>query len=301
MFYMRRIFHGFFIMIVGCWRLSNLVIKPRKLSCDTALKLEEKRGRYNKEFYKTVNSSNFHIRSNFGYDISCVMLEPKKENLEKDKVAILCHGFTHAKYGCLIYGEIYLKMGYRVIIYDHCNHGSSGGCYTSMGHYEKHDLKKVVDWCYNNFGPDCRIVTHGESMGGATVLLHLAIDNRVKCVVADCAYSDLSLLLEHQLKVYYHLPKFIIKIESLITYLRAGFWYSDVSPIKVVSKTKTPILFIHGKKDRYVPTYMTKDMYKSKKGKKAIYLVARAKHAQSFVKNRIGYEEKVKKFVNKYI
>ena len=47
--------------------------------------------------------------------------------------------------------------------------------------------------------------------------------------------------------------------------------------------------------------HMTKDMYKSKKGKKAIYLVARAKHAQSFVKNRIGYEEKVKKFVNKYI
>ncbi len=291
------------ILLIGAylWRLSELIIKPKKIGSDAQLKIEEKRGRFNKEFYKKIKRTKFNIRSHFGYFVSCELFQPKEWEVEEGKIAILSHGFGRSKYGCLVYGEMYLKKGYRVIMYDHRNHGSSGKAYTSMGYYEKYDLKQIVDWCYGKYGDDCRIVTHGESMGAATVLLHLAIDDRVKCVVADCGYSDLTQLLKHQIKVYYHLPKFLIKIESVITNIRAGFRYSDVSPIKAVAETDIPILFIHGKRDRYVPTYMSKEMYKTKKGEKAIYLVSGAKHTESYMKNKKGYEEKVENFINKYM
>lgn len=289
----------------GIWCLSSMVLRPKKLSCNRIYQIEAKMGKFNEANYKKTKKKGFMIPSDFGYSLSCELLEPEIDIGTRygawHHIAILCHGFSQGKYKSLIYAEIFLDMGFKVLIYDHRNHGLSGRAHTSMGYYEKHDLKKLVDWCYKCYGSNCKIITHGESMGAATALLHLGIDKRVSSTIADCAYSDLKELLRHQVKCYYHMPKCLVPIESLITYLRAGFWYSQVSPMRVVSEVDTPILFIHGKKDKYVPTSMSKKMYKSKKNKKALFLVAGAGHAQSCVKNRKAYENAIRKFVDKYM
>jgi len=207
----------------------------------------------------------------------------------------------YAKYGSIKYIEMFQKLGFAVLIYDHRNHGESGKAFTTMGFYEKYDLKRIIDWCVEQYGPDCRILTHGESMGAATVLMHLDIDDRVMCAIADCAYSDLKLLLCHQLRQYYHLPRFLIPLESCLTYLRAGFWYRQVSPVQVIGQVNTPVLFIHGKRDNFVPASMSKQMYSVKKDHKAIYLVAGARHADSYCTNKEGYEARVCYFVQKYM
>ncbi len=281
----------------GLWWLTDLVLKPKHLSCNRSFRMEAALGKFNPEAYQKTKKQWFMVRSEFGYSLSCELLEPERDC---DKLAILCHGFSHSKYGSLIYAELFLQLGYKVLIYDHRNHGFSGKAFTTMGYFEKYDLKRIVDWCYSRFGPKIKLVTHGESMGGATVLMHAGIDSRIRCVISDCAYSDLKQLLIHQMKTYYHLPKLLIPVESLITYLRAGFWYREVSPIKVVSRTDHPVLFIHGKKDEFVPVYMAKQMYDCKKDKKAIYLVAGAAHAQSCLKNRSGYARVMEGFLEKY-
>lgn len=292
------------VWLIEClWFLCNLIIKPRKLSCEKIFENEVAGGKFDKAVYERTRKVKFHIKSDFGYIISCELLKPNRtsERLKEHKIAILSHGLGCSKYTSLKYVTIFLKRGFKVLIYDQRNHGLSGGACTSMGYYERYDLKKLVDWCYKHFGENCRIITHGESMGAATVLMHLGIDQRVKGVIADCSYSDLKVLLRHQLKQYYHLPKWLIPVESCITYLRTGFWYSEISPIRVISDIETPVMFIHGKRDSFVPAYMSKQMYACKKKNKAIYLVARAKHAESFCKNRIGYEQKVDGFLKKYI
>ncbi|HHT57724.1 alpha/beta hydrolase [Herbinix luporum] len=281
------------------WGLSNMILRPKRLSSGMVYKMAVRDGKLNEERYKKIKKKQFMVLSDYGYKLSCELLIPAYWN--NKNIAILCHGFSQCKYKSLIYAEIFIKMGFAVLIYDHRNHGLSGKAYTSMGYYEKYDLKKLVDWCLKAYGSDCKIITHGESMGATTVLLHLGIDDRVICTIADCAYSDLKELLIHQLKSYYHLPKLLIPIESFITYLRAGFRYEDVSCESVIRKVKTPVLFIHGKKDSYVPAIMSKKMYKSKERNKALYLVAGAGHGKSCIVNPKGYEEKVEKFVKKYI
>jgi len=309
----------------GIWWISGMIIRPKKLSCDRVYKMEVKAGKFDEELYRKTKKLKFTILSDYGYNLSCELLDGTgyiKDRISSGDlisvdsgsansdgaghqkqipVAILCHGFCQSKYRSLVYAEIFLKMGFVVIIYDHRNHGLSGKAYTTMGYYEKFDLMKIVDWCYNTIGPGCQIVTHGESMGAATVLLHLGIDKRVVCTIADSAYSDLNELLRHQFKYYYLLPKFLIPMESFVTYLRAGFWYRDVSPISVVSNVDTPVLFIHGKKDKYVPAEMSRKMYAYKKSNKALYLVANAGHTKSCVKNKKAYEEKIEEFVRKYM
>ena len=311
------------LLILWCleclWCLSDLIIKPRMLSYKKGYLREVDSKKFDEQIYRKRAKQIFRIRSDYGYMIVGEYIDGSyknkvKSDIEEDKkvksnevnknnkkIVILCHGLGYARYGSIKYIEMFLQLGFSVVIYDHRNHGQSGKAHTSMGFYEKYDLQRVVDWCYEQHGEDCTIVTHGESMGAATVLLHLGIDNRVKCAIADCAYSDLRQLLRHQLKQYYHLPYFLISIESMLTYLRAGFWYQQVSPIKVVSQTDIPILFIHGKVDNFVPATMSQQMYQAKKKNKALFLVAKARHAESYCKNKESYEKTVGEFLKTYL
>jgi len=280
-----------------------MIINPRNLSYKKGFQRELRCNKFNNKIYEGWKKTSFRLKSDYGYVLSCELFEPDEEETVEGikKIAILCHGLGCAKYESIKYAEIFIKLGFKVLVYDHRNHGLSGKAYTSMGYYEKYDLRKVVSWCKDRYGKECKIITHGESMGAATVLMHLEIDSRVDCVIADCAFSDLKVLLCHQLKQFYHLPRFLIPIESVLIYLRAGFWFKQVSPIKVIRNTNIPILFIHGKRDNFVPAYMSKAMYQAKKKRKAIYLVAKAKHAESYCMNKKGYEERVSEFLRKYL
>ena len=300
------------IVLVGIWMfewlwcLSNLIVKPRMLPYGKGYLREINCNKVDSEEYYSWEKEIFTLKSDYGYRLSCERLDGRDDNIKnkrenKKKIAILCHGLGYAKFSGIKYAKMFFRLGYQVIIYDHRNHGYSGKAHTSMGFYERYDLKKIVDWCFERYGRDCYIITHGESMGAATVLLHLGIDHRIKGAIADCAYSDLTQLLCHQLKQYYHLPCFLIPVESFLTYLRAGFWYNEVSPIRVVRHTLTPVLFVHGKIDNLVPADMSRQMYQRKKKNKAIYLVAKAKHAQSYCKNKKGYEMAVERFLSRYL
>ncbi len=293
-------------MVEWLWCLSDLILKPRMLPYNKGYQREINCNKADPEEYYTWDKEIFTLKSDYGYRLSCELLDGRAEEVreqEKEKspakVVILSHGLGYAKYSSLKYAAMFFRLGYQVLIYDHRNHGYSGKAHTSMGFYEKYDLKCIVDWCVERFGTDCRIITHGESMGAATVLLHLGIDHRVSAAIADCAYSDLTKLLCHQLKQYYHLPCFLIPLESVLTYFRAGFWYNEVSPISTVRHILTPVLFIHGKVDNFVPAEMSRQMYLAKKKNKAIYLVAGARHAESYCRNKEKYEKIVEEFLGK--
>ncbi|MDF2590021.1 MAG: hypothetical protein K0S41_3862 [Anaerocolumna sp.] len=295
------------IILLASFGLSNIILKPRVVKNEKLFELELEKGRIKEQFYKNCLKRDFIIKSRYGYDLSCELLD---NDISKDqfvkpnkviKVAIICHGYTRGKYSSIMYAELFLKRGITVLIYDHRNHGLSGKAYTTMGYYESYDLQTVVDWCYKEFGPNLAIVTHGESMGAATVLSHLAIDKRVSCVIADCPYANLMNLIKYQIKKYYHLPKFpFLYIARFIIKLRAGFWIDNVAPIECVKSSKVPILFIHGLLDDYVPYTMSKEMYDAKLDQKEIYLAPNAKHASSCQKNPNEYEIVFNNFLNHY-
>jgi fermentation-respiration switch protein FrsA (DUF1100 family) len=273
------------------------------LSYDKGFQRDCKSRRFDNKLYESWEKNEFQLASDYGYQLSCEMIEPEKGSpvSQRKRIAILCHGLCCARYGSIKYAELFRKLGFTVVMYDHRNHGRSGKALTTMGFYERYDLKKVVDWCYHSFGSRIQVITHGESMGAATVLMHLELDSRIKLAIADCAYSDLKLLLRHELKQYYHLPRFLIPFVSGMVYLRAGFWLKQVSPARSVERTETPVLFIHGKRDNLVPAYMSKQMYVCRRKNKGIYLIARARHAESYYANKAGYEKRVREFIEKYL
>lgn len=297
----------FILFILISWSLSNIILRPRVIDSEKLYLREIQEGRLVESTYQSWRKEDIILKSRYGYDLSCQILNSRyseeqfKTGNKNRKVAIICHGYTCGKFSSMMYAELFLKRGITAFVYDHRNHGFSGKAFTSMGYYEKFDLQTVIDYCFERYGANLEIVLHGESMGAATVLSLLAMEDRIKCAIADCAFSNLKDLVIYLMKQYYHIPKYpFFPIAKVIIKVRAGFWIDDVVPMEGAIKSHTPILFIHGLEDNYIPCAMSKDMYDVNHKNRELYLAPKAKHAESCEKNHEEYEEVLMDFWDKY-
>ena len=225
---------------------------------------------------------------------------------DNSKNFVLCfHGYMSRglnDYGSM--AKFYHEQNFNVIMTDARNHGDSEGKYTGFGVLDRHDAKKWIDYTIERFGDDVKIFLHGDSMGGATVLMTSGLDlpSNVKAIVADCAFTSAYDVFSHVLKRDYHIPKFpLMNITERMTKKKAGYGYSDVNTLDEVAKTKTPILFIHGEIDDFVPVWMSEKNYEACNSEKEILIVKGADHAESYYVDTDLYESAVKKMIEKYI
>jgi len=281
-------------VFIVCWHFSNIIIHPKVEKYNNTYNYGVEKGEIHIKKFSNLEKLEVYIDSQYDYKIHGLFFP----NNNSKKVIILCHGITWSLYGSVKYMDMFLQRGFSVFIYDHRNHGLSGGFNTSYGYYEKFDLKKCTDWLFNKLGKDIIVGLHGESMGAGIALQNIAIDNRIKFCIEDCGYSDAQDLFQHRLEKDYNIKKLpLVKLSDTITKIRVGWSFKDVSPITALPKVELPILFIHGAKDDYVPTFMCKQMYSVKNGYKDIYIAPNAGHAQAYLENKDEYEKRVDQFL----
>ena len=246
------------------------------------------------------NRSDWQLTSNDGLKLSAYYLPAKKE---QHKTAIIAHGYMGQATDMPHYAKIYHDLGYNVLMPDARGHGKSEGDYIGFGWDERKDYLQWINRIIKK-DPQSEIVLHGVSMGAATVMMTSGekLPDNVKAFVEDCGYSSVKGELGYQLKEMFNLPAFpLIPVTSLVTKVRAGYFFGEADTIKQLKKNTRPMLFIHGDKDDFVPYFMLDEVYKATKGPKEQYVVHGAKHAEALSSNPSMYQKKVTEFIQKYV
>lgn len=153
-------------------------------------------------------------------------------------------------------------------------------------------------------GGAAQIVLHGVSMGAATVMMTGGeeLPSNVKAIVEDCGYTSVRDQLAYQLKRMYKLPAFpMIQSTSLLTKARAGYDFNEASALNQIKKAKTPMLFIHGSEDLFVPTWMVHELYENAPVEKELFIVQDAGHGLARAFDPKGYDRKVSHFIGRYM
>lgn len=228
--------------------------------------------------------------------------EVKNEN-ETDKWAIVVHGYTSEGKLLSSKAKHLYNMGYNVLVPDLRSHGTSEGNYIGMGWHDRLDIIDWINYIVKN-NPKSEIALHGTSMGSATVLMVSGekLPSNVKAIVADCGYTSVYDEFSYQLKQLFNLPAFpIMNFSDVVTHIRAGYCLNDASAINQVKKSTTPILYIHGDKDDFVPYYMMDELYNATNSEKEKLTIEGGEHANSDLVNPKLYWSTVNSFLEKYI
>ena len=249
---------------------------------------------------KDSNYKDSYITSNDNLKLHAY--EVKNEN-KTNKWAIVVHGYTSEGKLLSSKAKHLYNMGYNVLVPDLRGHGNSEGDYIGMGWDDRLDVINWINYIIKN-NPEAEIALHGTSMGASTVLMVSGekLPSNVKAIIADCGYTSAFDEFKYQLKQLFNLPSFpIINISDIVTHIRAGYCLNDASAIKQVKKSNTPILFIHGDKDTFVPYYMMDELYNATNSPKEKLTIKGAKHAKSDLVDPKLYWSTINSFLKKYI
>lgn len=219
------------------------------------------------------------------------------------RYVIELHGYTGKHQDVFCGAVFYAKWGFHVLTPDLRSHGKSEGKYIGMGWPDRKDMLRWINWIIRR-DPSAEIVLSGVSMGAATVMMTVGepLPANVVAAVADCGYTSVWDEFAHELKSLFHLPAFpIMHAASLCGRLRAGYGFKQASALRQIQKAKVPVFFIHGDRDRFVPTEMVYPLFEACPAKKELLVVEGAGHGMSLFTDPEGYSKKLSAFLEQAV
>lgn len=221
-------------------------------------------------------------------------------NEQSNKWAIILHGYRSEPDSVLSIGMHFSKQGYNVLIPSMRACHESEGEYIGMGWLDKEDLQCWINLILEQ-NENAEIILHGSSMGAATVLMISGDDlpKNVKAIIEDSGYTSVWDVFASEAKARFNLPTFpVLDMFRIVANVRAEYDIKEASALEQVKKSKTPILFIHGDADDFVPEYMCEKLYEAANCIKDKLIIHDAGHIESKYKEPETYYNKVFDFIN---
>lgn len=300
----------FIICIVAANFMYNLALNPHYENKDKVFNSEnnqmeitdEQKEQYeiSNKWFEDIAPESKYIKSYDDLELHAYMIE----NSGSDKWVVICHGYFGEAKHMTPYAKNFYENGYNVLMPDARGHGSSEGDYIGMGWDERKDIVKWIDLIVEKDN-NSKIILYGVSMGGATVMSTSGEDlpANVKAIVEDCGYSSVWGEFAFQLKEIFGLPTWpIMNLANGFTKSRAGYDLKEASALEQVKKCTTPMLFIHGDSDTFVPSKMVDEVFDAATNcEKEKIVVAGAGHGGASEVLKDEYWIKLFAFVDKYI
>ncbi len=219
---------------------------------------------------------------------------------EPKRVIVAMHGWRSCwsrDFGSI--APFWHDNGCSVLYAEQRGQNKSSGAYITFGLMERYDCLDWIQWVRDRVGEDVPIYLCGISMGASTVLMATELDlpANVHGVIADCGFTSPHAIWKHVVTTNLHLPYnphrkaindlFIRKFDTDIT---------DFSTLSAMKCNKTPVLFVHGAEDHFVPIGMTYQNYMACRAPRRLLVVPGARHGMSYCVDQETYERVTKDF-----
>ena len=285
---------GLIIFFTGEYAFYLAFTKHKKTE-DEAYKYLEERRILDKKIYKEVQIEEVYTKSKDNLKLKGYLIEKYKNS---NRYMILVHGFTANHHIHMPFVRLFINEGFNILLVDERNHGESEGKYPSYGYFEQEDINRWIEFLYDRKKTDLFLGLHGQSMGGATVLMCGSKNEKVDFIIDDCGYSSARRVMESELRRNKAFVALFYKLLWIKAKLRIGFDINKVEPIEDIKNCNKPILFIHGDNDKKVPCDMAYEMYKSRNNKDdRLFIVEGAEHMWAYPLKKKEYEKVVHEFI----
>ena len=247
-------------------------------------------------YMETLPHEDVYITSEDGLKLHATLF-PAPDGRKQYVIGI--HGFqSHAWNEFAPHIRFYRSIGFGMLLPDDRAHGESEGAYVTMGVKDRRDCICWAGYLTERFGQDTKLLLHGVSMGGATVLSASGepdLPSQVIGVVSDCGFSSAKESFACQIESLYHVPPaLLVRICQWYALHRAGFDFTEARPVDQVRNAKVPILFVQGEDDVMVPEFMAHKLYEAcGSPEKKLLVVPHANHAESIAVDPDGYHQAI--------
>ena len=214
-------------------------------------------------------------------------------------IEIMFHGYRGSSERDMSGGvQRCFKLGHSALIVDQRSSGRSQGNVITFGVNESRDCLAWMNHAIERFGPDCRLMLTGISMGAATVMIAAGEDlpENVIGVLADCGYSsarDIIKTVIRQMKLPANLLYPFVKLGAR---LYGRFDLEKYSPEEALKTCKVPVLLFHGEDDDFVPCSMSHENFAACASRKKLVTVPGAGHGLCIIFDPEGYRSAMKDF-----
>ena len=195
------------------------------------------------------------------------------------------------------------KMGHNTLVVDERAHGRSEGNTITFGIYERRDCLSWIEYAINRFGKDTKIILDGLSMGAATVIMAADQDlpENIVGIMADCPYASPKGIIKKVGKDMHYPPKLMYPFVKLGARIYGHFDLEESSAVEAVTKTKLPVLLMHGLADDFVPCDMS-HLIKSAGGDNVrLHTFEHAGHGLCYMVDPERYEKIVIEFLEQIL
>jgi len=226
------------------------------------------------------------------------------QNEAPHRIVIAMHGWRSCwsnDFGPI--SEFLLEQGCSILFAEQRGQGNSSGDYMGFGLTERYDCLDWIRWVNERCKGSLPIYLAGVSMGATTVLMTAGFElpENVRGIVADCGFTSPHAIWEHVVESNFHIPYGIYRAAADdLCRKKIRVDADSYSTTEALMASSVPILFIHGSDDHFVPIEMTYENYKACASPKELFIVPGAEHAVSYLMDKLGYENAVLSFWEKY-
>lgn len=208
---------------------------------------------------------------------------------------IMFHGYANKKSSLLNRSNIFIELGYNVMLVDFLGSGGSDGNTVSIGYYEADQVKACIDYLAPK---EKNIYLFGISMG-AVACMKCVNDYHppMKGLIVECPFGCFKTTVKNRFKNF-GIPSFpMADLLMLWGSYNTGYNCYQHNPVDYASNIHCPTLLIHGEKDHAVSKKEIDDIFANLQGEKYLKTFPKTGHDIFIPKNEAEWMNTVEDFM----